>query len=52
MAKTCTKCRAVCYFDLAKYCVQCGHRFGEPTGSGVLEMFKNIVKDTKDKCQK
>jgi hypothetical protein len=52
MAKTCPFCHAVCYFDLAKFCVQCGHRFGESTGSGILEMFKNVVKECKNEKRK
>jgi len=51
MAKTCPRCHAVCYFDLAKYCA-CGHRFGEPAGSGILEMFRNIVKECKNEKRK
>ena len=43
MPKTCPKCRAVCYCELAKFCV-CGHKFGEEIVNQFMDIFKDAVK--------
>jgi ribosomal protein S27E len=50
--KVCPKCNFSHSSSTAIYCVQCGHRFGVPSGDSFLEMFKNIVKEEKNERTK